>query len=108
MDERTERKIAANEARLRSMNERTVDAEQDFRDDGGEQHEIMCECARTDCETMLHVDLATFERIRSNPIRFFVVPGHEMPEVEVVVETHDEWLVVEKQRAGAEEARERA
>ncbi len=108
MDERTERKIAANEARLRSMNERMVDAERDFREDGEQLHEIMCECAREDCETMLRIDMATFTRVRSNPIRFFVVPGHEIPEVEAVVETHEDWLVVEKQRAGAEEARERA
>jgi hypothetical protein len=37
-----------------------------------------------------------YERIRANSRMFFVAPGHEIPDVEQVVEHHDEWLVVEK------------
>jgi hypothetical protein len=35
--------------------------------------------------------------------RFAVVPGHELPEIETVVERHPAYLVVEKRQADAEE-----
>jgi hypothetical protein len=38
-----------------------------------------------------------YEAIREHPARFPVLPGHELPDVETVVETHERYLVVEKQ-----------
>jgi hypothetical protein len=35
--------------------------------------------------------------------RFAVVPGHELPEIEMVVERHAGYLVVEKRQADAQE-----
>jgi hypothetical protein len=37
-----------------------------------------------------------YEQIRQHPARFAVRPGHELLEVERVVEEHDGYLVVEK------------
>jgi hypothetical protein len=37
-----------------------------------------------------------YREIRSNTRRFFVRPGHEMPDVETVVEREEAWYVVEK------------
>jgi hypothetical protein len=37
-----------------------------------------------------------YERLRSHPTHFGVIPGHEMLDVETVVETHPHYLVVEK------------
>jgi hypothetical protein len=36
------------------------------------------------------------ERIRSHPRRFLILPGHEVPEIETVVETEQDYVVVEK------------
>jgi hypothetical protein len=46
--------------------------------------------------------LAEYEAIRAEPTRFFVVPGHERPEIESVVERHGAYLVVEKREEDAE------
>jgi hypothetical protein len=34
--------------------------------------------------------------VREQPRRFFVLPGHQDPQLERVVETHGDYLVVEK------------
>jgi hypothetical protein len=57
---------------------------------------LVCECARTGCSTPMEVESAVFQRVRENPLRFLVVPGHEQLDVESVVERHDGYLVVEK------------
>jgi len=44
----------------------------------------------------IEVDHATFEAVRENPLRFLVVPGHEQPEVESVIERRFGYLIVEK------------
>lgn len=65
-----------------------------------------CECAQLDCHTILRLTLSKYEYVREDPRRFVVASGHELPEAEVVVERHDEYLVVEKRGAsGAEAAR---
>ena len=35
-------------------------------------------------------------RLRAEPTRFAVKPGHELPDVERVVERHESYFVVEK------------
>lgn len=65
-----------------------------------------CECAQLDCHTILRLTLPEYEYVRQNPRRFVVAVGHELPEAEVVVERHDDYLVVEKRGvSGAEAAR---
>lgn len=55
-----------------------------------------CECSQTDCHTILRLTVPEYEHIRANPRRFVVAVGHETPEAEVVVERHDDYLVVQK------------
>ena len=57
---------------------------------------LVCECVHTGCTTPIEVDPETFERVREQPRRFFVAPGHEDLEVEKVVERDDAYLIVEK------------
>ena len=45
---------------------------------------------------LLELSLPTYERVRQNPRRFLLAPGHEVPEVEVVVERAEAYVVVEK------------
>lgn len=63
-----------------------------------------CECSHIDCHTIVKLTLPEYERVRDNPRRFVVAAGHETPELEDVIERHDEYLVVEKKGASGTEA----
>jgi hypothetical protein len=65
----------------------------------GEEQSIMsfrCECASLGCTQMLPLSFQDYERIRNHPRQFLVAPGHERLDVEVVVDTHPTYLVVQK------------
>ena len=55
-----------------------------------------CECARRGCSSLIELTREQYEMLRSHPRRFVVVPGHEEPAIEDLVETHRDYLVVEK------------
>jgi hypothetical protein len=63
-----------------------------------------CECARLDCNAPVRTSVATYERVRAHPRRFLLVPGHEMPSVEIPVENGSGYLVVEKIQIAGEVA----
>jgi len=90
-----EQRAARNEALFREVNENIAQIETRF---GATVTEpvFVCECANDDCAEQLAVDLETYKRVRAQPRLFFVFPGHQQPEVERVVETHPDYLVVEK------------
>ena len=94
MEGSRERRIAQNEDAARKINE-SIDDER-----AGEGHPgprwFVCECAHADCAVLLDVGAGKYHEVRENPQRFIVLPGHEEPDVEVVVEARAEYLVVEK------------
>ncbi|HEY4812237.1 MAG TPA: hypothetical protein VIH71_14380 [Solirubrobacteraceae bacterium] len=97
MDERLERRVSANEDAFRKVNEAIERGLWQ-----GEEHSLIafrCECASLDCASLLDLTRHEYERVRAGPRRFFVQPGHEIPEVETVVETHEFYVVVEKRAA---------
>ena len=57
---------------------------------------ILCECSQKHCLDGFEVDPAVYQRVRSNPLLFFLTPGHEDLKVERVVEQTPGFLVVEK------------
>ena len=57
----------------------------------------MCECAHADCAELIDVGAEKYHEVRADPRRFIVMPGHEDPGIETVVEAHAEYVVVEKQ-----------
>jgi hypothetical protein len=87
-------RLGLNEALFRSINERieagTWPASRD------EVTAFRCECAALGCNLLLEMTLAEYEAVRRHPRHFLVVPGHELPGVEVVVTRTDNYLVVEK------------
>jgi hypothetical protein len=56
----------------------------------------ICECADEECFAPIALTVDEYEAIRKHPARFPVLPGHELPDVETVVEGNDRYLVVEK------------
>jgi len=85
---------AHNEEVFRSINER-IEA-------GAKQHGVgqalpfHCECATDACVETIELSPAEYDRVASHPARFVVVPGHEQPTIETVVEQHSTYAVVEK------------
>jgi hypothetical protein len=98
----TATRIAENEALFRDVNERIKDITAGQRaPDEGDFWEFLCECGTDACVERIDLTLAEYEKLRSNPKHFAVVPGHELPAVERVVETSDRFLVLEKVGEGA-------
>jgi hypothetical protein len=68
---------------------------------------VICECADGDCTERLEIPVSEYEQVRSDPRRYIVVPGHELPEFESIVDRRDGYDVVQKREGEpAELARE--
>ena len=100
MREETQRSVARNEVLFRETNEAIERGQWP-----GEPDKVVrfrCECSQPDCGEAVEVSLAEYERVRESPRRFLVVRGHEVPEIETVVERADMFAVVEKDDAAGE------
>ena len=94
-DERVQR-IAENESRFRSINDR-MRADLEAVAEEGEPLAFVCECGNDGCRGSVPLSVGEYEEVRADARRFAVVPGHEIPDVETVVETHDgRYSVIEK------------
>jgi hypothetical protein len=93
-DERAER-IGRNEAVFREVNERIEDVAEtlDFR---FESLEFICECGNPDCTDRFTMTRSEYAALRSDALLFALTPGHEIPDVEDVVEKRDGYDVVRK------------
>ncbi|HEY6032278.1 MAG TPA: hypothetical protein VIU44_17040 [Gaiellaceae bacterium] len=87
-------RAARNEEVFRDVNERI--------DDGARQHDVEapmpfhCECGRTSCLATIELPRDEYERVVRQRYHFAVIPGHEDPRIERVVERHAHFTVVEK------------
>ncbi|MEA2196837.1 MAG: hypothetical protein QOJ25_888 [Solirubrobacteraceae bacterium] len=94
MEGEVERRIAANEARFRRVNEAISRGQ--WPGEADESVGFRCECGTLGCSGLLELTSLEYQRIRTNPRRFVVLPGHQHEDVEKVVETRPTYLVVEK------------
>lgn len=98
MDERGKR-VGLNEVLFREVNERLRELGDAF-STVTEDADFVCECGDGSCTAQVRMLLREYEEIRTDPKRFFVVQGHEIPEYEKVVAEEDAYLVVEKLPGG--------
>jgi hypothetical protein len=98
-------RLAGNEALFREVNERVAEVATDFVEveTRGDQINFACECGRATCAQPITMTLAEYEAVRAEPTHFAVVPQHEQPEIEVVIERHPTYFVVEKREPDARE-----
>jgi hypothetical protein len=94
------RRLAENERLIQQINE-TAELvaldEAGGEEDGAEAEvEFYCACGRRACYETILLTAAEYEEIHRTSNRFIVVPGHETPEIEVVVERHNSFNVVAK------------
>jgi hypothetical protein len=101
MDERT-RRIGSNEAVFRTVNEQIESLNRDLAEISDQTMHIVCECGMLSCAEQISVPVGTYEEIRGDPVLFFVVPGHEIPDTEDVVERAGKFNVVRKHSGAAE------
>jgi hypothetical protein len=90
-----EQRAARNEALFREVNENIARLEKDY---GSEltAPTFICECASELCTDHVPVDVETYRRVRENPRRFIVLPGHVDETLESVIETRPGYVIVEK------------
>jgi hypothetical protein len=94
-DERA-RKIGANEAVFRTVNEQIESLNRGLAEISDGTLHIVCECGKLDCAAPIAAPISVYESVRSDPALFLVVPGHELPSVESVVERANDYNVVRK------------
>jgi hypothetical protein len=94
-----------NEALFREVNERIEDVSTALVPDD-ERMAFLCECDDTDCVEKVSATPAEYEAVRAVATHFVVLPGHEDPAVEHVVQQTDRFLIVEKEGEAAHEAEE--
>lgn len=90
-----EQRAARNESLFREVNRNIAVLEERHGSTPAEPVYI-CECAKAGCVDQLAVEPEDYRRVRENPRWFFLVPGHEDPQLERIVERHPGYLVVEK------------
>lgn len=92
-------RIGQNESVFREINERIERGQWPGEPEAAVA--FRCECASLGCNLLIELTLRDYERVRADSRRFIVAEGHELPEVEVVVERASGYVVVEKAgRAG--------
>jgi hypothetical protein len=105
MSSSREERVARNEALFQEVNRQIEKLEETL--GRRETLAILCECSKKHCLDGVEVEPAVYQRVRSNPLLFFLVPGHEDLEVERIVERTPRFLVVEKIGGAGDAVRER-
>ena len=88
------RRVGENEALFRTVNEQVRDLNQTFLVEGTLR--IVCECGEQSCIDQIELMPGEYEAVRSDSALFAVKPGHEVEDVETVVERKDGYWVVRK------------
>jgi hypothetical protein len=86
-------RLARNESFFRQVNERIREIA------GRHEHveqEFLCECADPACTERITLTVREYEEIRSRPARFVLVPGHTAPEIERLVRSDGDHVVIDK------------
>ena len=104
MTGRQQRRAAANQATIRDINEGIERGQWPREEDSPVG--IRCECARLGCNRPIELSVHEYEKIRANPRRFVLLPGHELPGSDTVIETRPGYIIVEKRDEAGEVAEE--
>ena len=77
---------------LREVNDRIAEIAAGF-----ERAELpfVCECGSQDCIRAIDLSLREYESVRAHARRFAILPDHENPTLEIVVQETDRFAVVE-------------
>jgi hypothetical protein len=97
MPDDREQEIALTEAAFRIANERMSRWAE--RHAAGERELYLCECGMQPCRERVPLTREEYERVRMDVRHFVTVPGHVIPDVEIVVQAFPDYEVIEKPTA---------
>jgi hypothetical protein len=86
-------RLARNQALFREVNERLLELADGFQDGS---MEFVCECSNEDCTLTLTMDHEDYESVRAHSTFFVIATGHEVLEVEKIIDNRDGWTIVQK------------
>ena len=95
------RRMRQNEELMEELNRRMERMLEEIREDEEETDAdapiaFLCECSHVDCRERVHLEPSVFDRIHKDPDVFILVPGHEIPDVERIVDQMGDFLIVRK------------
>jgi hypothetical protein len=95
MNEERARRVGDNEALYRLVNEQIEGVNEAF---GAlaDDFAVICECGNLGCREQLTVTRDAYAQVRADHTPFILKPGHQADDVEDVIETNDEYIVVAK------------
>jgi len=88
-------RIADNERAFRDINLRLRDDLERAGDDGG-LVAFVCECGHTACHESVELSVEEYRTAHVREDEFVALAGHELPDVEDVVERRERYVVVRK------------
>lgn len=101
MKDFSERRLIENELLFKQLN----DEAKEFVLEGKTQNEwtnrklrFYCECSNTDCRERIELTAAEYDGLHTNRKRFVIRPGHDIPEIEHIVDRDAKYMVVEKEK----------
>lgn len=91
-------RAAKNQSLFREVNERVKDVNESFHTATFALSDWVCECANDTCVERIEMSSQEYDAIREQPARFLVATSddHVWPDVERVVERHENYWIVEK------------
>lgn len=87
------RRVGENEALYRLVNER-IKALSPGTATG--EFGVVCECATLACKTQIMITPEVYEQTRARSDHFIVLRGHQLDDIETVIEDHESFFVIEK------------
>jgi hypothetical protein len=97
-----QRRLASNETVFREVNEGIERGQ--WPGDEDRRVGFRCECARLGCNLLVELKLADYERVRAHPRHFVMIAGHELPDIETVIERAPEYVIVEQRDTAGQAA----
>jgi hypothetical protein len=88
------REVGHRQSLFREVNERIEELTQSFALE--DAIPVLCECGLTTCNERIELSRSEYDRLRGVPTHFVVLPGHDLPGVERVIEQNERFAIVEK------------
>lgn len=88
---------ATNAARFRRVNDCVAAEARAAGAAPGRRWHFLCECPISECTIALEIELGEYLRIRSNPTWFVIMPHHDLPLGDRVVERRAGFWIIEKE-----------
>lgn len=99
MDKLSERRLAENEVIFRQVNEDVKEFVLENASDKKWENKKLrfyCECSNMDCRSRIQITAKEYDAVHSNKKRFIIRPGHDIPEIEKIINNKVTYVVIEK------------